>query len=240
MPLVRVELFERRLTPELESKSDRPFDQGGRSSASRGTRAGKSTPGRSWRATTPPLGPQWQTVGRVVGRHGVLQPGRIRHTVAFRLENIPTGRRRSASSWTRPRCGLAAIPGVEAFELLREISPKNEYRFGISMEFADRAAHEGLQQPSGACPVRPGALARLRSVISSKWTPSRCLTPKRCQTTLVTPPAACAGAWRPVRAGAGVVDRIVDPAQLRFGELESRPAPSRRHDGAGGRRRSPR
>jgi stress responsive alpha/beta barrel protein len=31
---------------------------------------------------------------------------------------------------------------VEAFELLAEISPKNEYRFGISMEFADRTAYD--------------------------------------------------------------------------------------------------
>ena len=36
---------------------------------------------------------------------------------------------------------LATIPGVEAFELLAEVSPKNGYRFGISMEFADRAAY---------------------------------------------------------------------------------------------------
>ena len=38
---------------------------------------------------------------------------------------------------------MSAIPGVEAFELLRETSPKNDYRFGISMEFADRGAYEG-------------------------------------------------------------------------------------------------
>ena len=38
---------------------------------------------------------------------------------------------------------LAAIPGVEAFELLAEVSPKNDFRFGISMEFADRAAYSG-------------------------------------------------------------------------------------------------
>jgi len=37
---------------------------------------------------------------------------------------------------------LATIPGVEAFELLAEVSPKNGYRFGISMEFADRPAYE--------------------------------------------------------------------------------------------------
>ena len=37
---------------------------------------------------------------------------------------------------------LAAIPGVESFELLAEVSPKNGYRFGILMEFADRAAYD--------------------------------------------------------------------------------------------------
>ncbi len=34
------------------------------------------------------------------------------------------------------------IPGVEAFELLAEVSPKNGYRFAISMEFADRVAYD--------------------------------------------------------------------------------------------------
>ena len=37
---------------------------------------------------------------------------------------------------------LAAIPGVEKFELLAEVSPKNDYHYGISMEFADREAYE--------------------------------------------------------------------------------------------------
>ncbi len=37
---------------------------------------------------------------------------------------------------------LSAIPGVEAFEILRETSPKNDYRFGISMEFAGSAEYE--------------------------------------------------------------------------------------------------
>ena len=36
---------------------------------------------------------------------------------------------------------LAQLPGVEEFELLRETSPKNAYRFGISMEFADGDAY---------------------------------------------------------------------------------------------------
>ena len=36
---------------------------------------------------------------------------------------------------------LAAIPGVEAYEVLREVSPKNGFAFGISMEFANADAY---------------------------------------------------------------------------------------------------
>ena len=38
---------------------------------------------------------------------------------------------------------LSAIDGVEAFELLRQVGTKSGFRFGISMEFADRAAYDG-------------------------------------------------------------------------------------------------
>jgi len=64
----------------------------------------------------------------------------IRHTVAFTLVHGEgsAGERDFLEAAER----LATIPGVEAFELLAEVSPKNGYRFGISMEFADRAAYE--------------------------------------------------------------------------------------------------
>jgi heme-degrading monooxygenase HmoA len=69
-----------------------------------------------------------------------MNEGRIRHTVAFALVH-PKG-----SAGERDFLGaaeeLATVPGVESFELLSEVSPKNGYRFGISMEFADRAAYE--------------------------------------------------------------------------------------------------
>jgi hypothetical protein len=66
--------------------------------------------------------------------------GRIRHTVAFTLvhENGSAEERDFLEAAER----LATIPGVEAFELLAEVSPKNGYRFGISMEFADRSAYD--------------------------------------------------------------------------------------------------
>jgi len=65
---------------------------------------------------------------------------RIRHTVAFTLVH-DDGSAEEADFLEAAEL-LAAIPGVEAFELLAEVSPKNGYRFGISMEFASRSAYD--------------------------------------------------------------------------------------------------
>jgi Stress responsive A/B Barrel Domain len=64
---------------------------------------------------------------------------RLRHTVAFTLVHPEgsAGERDFLEAAER----LATVPGVETFELLAEVSPKNGYSFGISMEFADRAAY---------------------------------------------------------------------------------------------------
>jgi hypothetical protein len=70
--------------------------------------------------------------------------GRIRHTVAFTLVHPQDSARERDFLAAAER--LAAIPGVEAFELLAEVSPKNGYRFGISMEFADRSAYEDYNE----------------------------------------------------------------------------------------------
>ena len=69
-----------------------------------------------------------------------LDGERISHTVAFRLVHAEGSDEERA--FLEAAAGLATIPGVEAFELLREVSPKNPYRFGISMEFADQAAYD--------------------------------------------------------------------------------------------------
>jgi heme-degrading monooxygenase HmoA len=68
-----------------------------------------------------------------------LNGTRIRHTVAFDLRHAPGSQEEAA--FLAAAKGLAAISGVEEFEVLREVSPKNGYRFGISMEFADEAAY---------------------------------------------------------------------------------------------------
>ncbi len=69
-----------------------------------------------------------------------LTPGRIRHGVVFSLKHAEGSD--EEADFLRANAALVSIPGVEAFELLAEVSPKNDYRFGISMEFADRAAYE--------------------------------------------------------------------------------------------------
>ena len=65
---------------------------------------------------------------------------RVRHTVAFTLVHADGSA--EERDFLEAAELLATIPGVEAFELLAEVSPKNGYRFGISMEFADRSAYD--------------------------------------------------------------------------------------------------
>jgi heme-degrading monooxygenase HmoA len=68
-----------------------------------------------------------------------LAPGRIRHTVSFTLAHA-SGSPEEAGFLAEAGT-LAELPGVEAFEILRETSPKNAFRYGISMEFAGPAAY---------------------------------------------------------------------------------------------------
>ena len=73
-----------------------------------------------------------------------MERGRIRHTVAFTLKYDAGSDAERDFLAAAER--LASIPGVEAFELLAEVSPKNGYRFGISMEFADQSAYDGYNE----------------------------------------------------------------------------------------------
>jgi stress responsive alpha/beta barrel protein len=70
----------------------------------------------------------------------LLRSGRIRHSVVFRLTHPE--RSQAESDFLAAMGALGAIEGVEEFELMREVSPKNAYRFGLTMEFADRPAYE--------------------------------------------------------------------------------------------------
>ena len=73
-----------------------------------------------------------------------LASGRIRHTVVFTPHHAE-GSPEEADFLAAARA-LASIAGVEAFEVLREVSPKNGYRYGISMEFADQAAYTAYNE----------------------------------------------------------------------------------------------
>jgi len=68
-----------------------------------------------------------------------LNPGRIRHTVTFTLVHEPGSEQER--DFLAAQAALGDIPGVEAYELLREVSPKNDFRFGCSMEFANAEAY---------------------------------------------------------------------------------------------------
>jgi Stress responsive A/B Barrel Domain len=58
----------------------------------------------------------------------------IRHTVAFKLKHAPGSTQEQ--SFLQAARELATIPRVRNFECLRQVSPKNNFDFGLSMEFA--------------------------------------------------------------------------------------------------------
>lgn len=68
----------------------------------------------------------------------------IRHSVVFTLKHASGSPEEAAFLAAAGR--LAAIPGVEKFERLREVSPKNDYAFGLSMAFADQAAYAAYNE----------------------------------------------------------------------------------------------
>lgn len=63
----------------------------------------------------------------------------IRHTVAFKLKHPPASDQES--SFLEAAQALASIPGVQSFECLRQVSPKNGFSFGLSMEFDSPQAY---------------------------------------------------------------------------------------------------
>ena len=79
-----------------------------------------------------------------------MQEHTIRHTVAFALKHEPG----SPAAQKFLRDGqriLTAIPGVRNFECLRQVSRKNSFQYGFSMEFKDQF-RKWLQ--AGACRLR--------------------------------------------------------------------------------------
>lgn len=61
----------------------------------------------------------------------------IRHTVVFSLKD-PLDENVFFAAAQK----LAAIPGVQKFECLKQISPKNNFGYGLSMEFDHATEYE--------------------------------------------------------------------------------------------------
>lgn len=94
----------------------------------------------------------------------------IRHTVAFRLKHAAGSSAEAA--FLEGALVLAAIPGVEKFERFRQLSPKNDYRFGISMEFSDQAAYSGYNDhPDHVAFVRDRWIPEVEDFLEIDYTP---------------------------------------------------------------------
>ena len=64
----------------------------------------------------------------------------IRHTVTFKLKH-PQGSKNESEFLDAAR-KLSSLPTVQKFECLKEIGRKNNFDFGLSMEFEDMNAYE--------------------------------------------------------------------------------------------------
>ena len=69
----------------------------------------------------------------------------IRHTVVFRLRHAP-GSAAEGDFLRTAREQLTPIPGVERFEVLRQVGGQSEFRFSLSMEFADAGVYVGYNE----------------------------------------------------------------------------------------------
>jgi len=76
--------------------------------------------------------------------HSIKITDMIRHTVVFKLVHPKSSPEEKLFLDAINK--LSAIPGVENFELLKQISRKNNYDYGLSMEFATAKAYEDYNQ----------------------------------------------------------------------------------------------
>ena len=68
----------------------------------------------------------------------------IRHTVVFTLKHAQGSA--EEKKFLEDALILAKIPTVRNFERLKQVSPKNNYSFGFSMEFDDQAGYDTYDQ----------------------------------------------------------------------------------------------
>jgi len=69
-----------------------------------------------------------------------LNSTRIRHSVIFKLKHAK-GSAEERDFFNAAK-KLGAIPGVEKFECLKQVSRENKFEFGISMEFANQQLYD--------------------------------------------------------------------------------------------------
>lgn len=94
----------------------------------------------------------------------------IRHTVAFRLKH-PRGSA-AEKAFLEAGMALSAIPGVERFEQLMQVSPKNDFHFGYSMEFADEKAYQAYNDhPVHVAYVRDRWIPEVEAFLEIDYTP---------------------------------------------------------------------
>jgi hypothetical protein len=68
----------------------------------------------------------------------------IQHTVVFKLK-YPKGSA-AEKHFMEAAMQLASIPGVHHFKGFRQISKKNAFAYGLSMEFESKAAYDAYDQ----------------------------------------------------------------------------------------------
>ena len=64
----------------------------------------------------------------------------IRHTVIFKLKHPENSQ--EEKNFFEAANQLSTIPGVNNFECLRQISKKNTFQYGLSMEFDDVESYD--------------------------------------------------------------------------------------------------
>ncbi len=74
-----------------------------------------------------------------------MSDSRIRHMVIFSLKYGPEAQE-TQKFLLDGQAILSAIPTVEKFEVMRQVSAKNDYHFGFSMEFEDQAAYDAYSR----------------------------------------------------------------------------------------------
>lgn len=64
----------------------------------------------------------------------------IRHTVVFKLKHLKNSK--EEADFLEAASKLSQISGVKNFECLRQISKKNDFDFGLSMEFDNQQTYD--------------------------------------------------------------------------------------------------